>query len=82
MSYPFLQVDCTQKEDLCKAHDVTGYPSIRVFRNGRDDIYYPGKHESYSGDRTKEDLVNFADILVASAASGELDVAPTEVSVS
>jgi hypothetical protein len=35
----FAKVDCTQEEALCRAHFITGFPSIRVFRRGHDDIY-------------------------------------------
>jgi thiol-disulfide isomerase/thioredoxin len=35
----FAKVDCVQEEALCRAHFITGFPSIRVFRRGRDDIY-------------------------------------------
>jgi len=37
-----LQVDCTQESDLCRQHYITGFPSIRVFRKGHDDIYLAG----------------------------------------
>ena len=29
-----LQVDCTVEVDLCREHQITGFPSIRVFRSG------------------------------------------------
>ncbi len=70
---PFLpapiQVDCTQEMDLCRAHFITGFPSIRVFRKGHDDIYVGGshEHESYTGDSTLAALTSFADSLVPSA---------------
>ena len=28
-----------QEVDLCRSHFITGFPSIRVFRKGHDDIY-------------------------------------------
>lgn len=66
-----LQVDCTAEMELCKTHVITGFPSIRVFRRGHDDLYIHGhhEHEAYTGDRTKEALTGFADSLVPSAGS-------------
>lgn len=63
------QVDCTQDMDLCRQHQITGFPSIRVYRKGHDDVYiaHHHMHESYVGDRTKEALVKFAETLVPSA---------------
>ncbi|KXZ55092.1 hypothetical protein GPECTOR_3g247 [Gonium pectorale] len=65
----FAKVDCTQEMELCRSHFIQGFPSIRVFRKGHDDIYIQGmhEHEAYMGDRTKEALVAFADSLVPSA---------------
>jgi hypothetical protein len=34
--------------ELCRAHYITGFPSIRVFRRGHDDIYIAGMHEHES----------------------------------
>lgn len=47
-----LQIDCTQEVDLCRQHFIQGFPSIRVFRKGHDDIYIAGmhEHESYMGE--------------------------------
>lgn len=65
----FVKVDCTQEMQLCRDNTITGFPSIRVFRKGHDDIYIMGMHdhEAYTGDRTKEALIAFADSLVPSA---------------
>mmetsp|Transcript_19130 Transcript_19130/g.32871 ORF Transcript_19130/g.32871 Transcript_19130/m.32871 type:complete len:478 (+) Transcript_19130:28-1461(+) len=68
----FAKMDCTAEVNLCREHFIQGFPSIRVFRKGHDDIYIGGAvqmhdHEAYTGDRTKEALVGFADSLVPSA---------------
>lgn len=63
------QVDCVQEVALCRDHHITGFPSIRVFRHGHDDVTIHGvrDHESYRGDRTKDSLMEFADSLAESA---------------
>lgn len=65
----FAKVDCTTDVPLCRSQFIQGFPSLRVYRKGHDDIYIQGmhEHESYTGDRTKEALVRFADQLVPSA---------------
>lgn len=35
----FAKVDCVVEAELCRRHFITGFPSIRVFRRGHDDIY-------------------------------------------
>ncbi|PSC73593.1 disulfide-isomerase 5-4 [Micractinium conductrix] len=63
------KVDCTAEVDLCRKHYITAFPSIRIFRHGSDDVVRLGhhEHESYYGDRTKEDLTKMADALAESA---------------
>lgn len=54
---------------MCRDHQIMGFPSIRVYRRGTDDIVVHGhhEHESYRGDRTLEALTKFADSLIPSA---------------
>eukprot|EP00882_Tetradesmus_deserticola_P024122 GHRQ01026351.1.p1 GENE.GHRQ01026351.1~~GHRQ01026351.1.p1 ORF type:complete len:372 (+),score=79.39 GHRQ01026351.1:168-1283(+) len=65
----FAKIDCTAEADLCRNNFITAFPSIRVFRKAHDDIYLNGQHEheAYTGDRTKDALVAFADSLAPSA---------------
>ena len=35
---PRAQVDCVQEVELCREHQITGFPSIRVFRAGAPDL--------------------------------------------
>eukprot|EP00197_Chlamydomonas_leiostraca_P009725 CAMPEP_0202865692 /NCGR_PEP_ID=MMETSP1391-20130828/6300_1 /ASSEMBLY_ACC=CAM_ASM_000867 /TAXON_ID=1034604 /ORGANISM="Chlamydomonas leiostraca, Strain SAG 11-49" /LENGTH=473 /DNA_ID=CAMNT_0049545559 /DNA_START=97 /DNA_END=1518 /DNA_ORIENTATION=- len=65
----FAKVDCTAEVELCRSHYIQGFPSLRVFRKGVDDVYIGGMHdhEAYNGDRTKEALVAFAEALIPSA---------------
>ncbi|KAK9919161.1 hypothetical protein WJX75_009797 [Coccomyxa subellipsoidea] len=65
----FAKVDCTGEVDLCREHQITGFPSIRVFRSGHDEVNVHGvkEHESYRGDRTQASLLAFADNLAPSA---------------
>ena len=64
-----VQVDCTAEVQLCRDHIIRGFPSLRVFRKGSDEVSVHGMrdHESYKGDRTMEALLAFADNLVPSA---------------
>jgi len=36
------QVDCVQQAALCCEHHITGFPGVRVFRSGHDDIVVRG----------------------------------------
>ena len=62
----FARVDCTREELLCRQHHVSGYPTIRVVRNGVDErkgrvdgrLVY--EHENYYCDRTVEALLEYA----------------------
>lgn len=55
---------------LCFAEEIIGYPSMRVYRDGADNVSSPDghhRHESYRGHRTYEALEAFVDGLVPSA---------------
>ena len=38
--------------DICREHEVKGYPTIKYFNRGKF-------VENYQGDRTKDNFVNF-----------------------
>ena len=43
---PLVKVDCTAEADLCQAHGVQGYPTVKVFR-GLDNVSpYGGPRKS------------------------------------
>lgn len=46
------KVDCTQHQTICQEHEVKGYPTLALFRNGR-------KIETYSGARTLGELKQY-----------------------
>eukprot|EP01026_Neomeris_dumetosa_P041873 TRINITY_DN34771_c0_g1_i3.p2 TRINITY_DN34771_c0_g1~~TRINITY_DN34771_c0_g1_i3.p2 ORF type:complete len:193 (+),score=23.61 TRINITY_DN34771_c0_g1_i3:102-680(+) len=48
------KVDCTEEMQLCRSQQIMGFPSIRVYRQGKDIIKVGGheEHEAYHGDRT------------------------------
>eukprot|EP00205_Picochlorum_sp_RCC944_P003875 CAMPEP_0182612710 /NCGR_PEP_ID=MMETSP1330-20130603/20606_1 /TAXON_ID=464278 /ORGANISM="Picochlorum sp., Strain RCC944" /LENGTH=488 /DNA_ID=CAMNT_0024832301 /DNA_START=142 /DNA_END=1608 /DNA_ORIENTATION=+ len=58
------KVDCVATPDLCQKHQITAYPSIRIFIHGTDDVVdQVGRHNhlAYYGDRTTEALTLVAD---------------------
>eukprot|EP01025_Chloroclados_australasicus_P008753 TRINITY_DN131_c3_g1_i1.p1 TRINITY_DN131_c3_g1~~TRINITY_DN131_c3_g1_i1.p1 ORF type:complete len:477 (+),score=32.38 TRINITY_DN131_c3_g1_i1:245-1675(+) len=60
------KVDCTEQMTICRNQQIMGFPSIRVYRSGKDVIKVGNheEHESYHGDRTKESLIEFMKGLV------------------
>ena len=56
------KVDCTRHLNLCTREQVTGYPTIRVYTEGSDDVAIGNQHDhaSYHGDRTLEAITEFA----------------------
>ena len=58
------KVDCVANADLCQKHQITAFPSIRIFIDGTDDVVDTvGRHNhlAYYGDRTTEALTLLAD---------------------
>lgn len=45
-------LDCTENPEVTEEYEISGFPTIKLFRNGRIIREYTGK-------RTIEDLVNF-----------------------
>ena len=43
-------VDATVEKDIAKKYDVTGYPTLKIFRNG--------KVSEFKGGRTSHDIVS------------------------
>lgn len=64
------KIDCTEEQDLCKAHGVEGYPTLKVFR-GPDNV------QPYSGQRKAQAYVSIrpricprlADTFIASSST-------------
>jgi len=52
-SVVIADVDCTVETDVCSDHDVSGYPTIKYFKDGDK------KGESYSGGRDFDALKKF-----------------------
>uniref|UniRef100_A0A8C1JRM1 Protein disulfide-isomerase A3 n=1 Tax=Cyprinus carpio TaxID=7962 RepID=A0A8C1JRM1_CYPCA len=46
------KVDCTTNTETCKRYGVTGYPTLKIFRNGQES-------SSYDGPRSAEGIVNY-----------------------
>ena len=45
------KVDCTVEKDLCQEHDVNGYPTVKVFKDG--------KPKDYEGARKADGIVSY-----------------------
>lgn len=45
-------IDCTENPDITEEYEITGFPTIKLFLNGKEITEYKGK-------RTSEDFVNF-----------------------
>lgn len=45
------KVDCVDNSDLCQANNVGGYPTLKVFRNG--------KEKEYSGPRKADGIISY-----------------------
>ncbi|KAL0962284.1 hypothetical protein UPYG_G00338100 [Umbra pygmaea] len=48
---PLAKVDCTVSTEVCGRFGVTGYPTLKIFRNGQDS-------SSYDGPRSADGIVN------------------------
>uniref|UniRef100_A0A8C2DZ52 Protein disulfide-isomerase n=1 Tax=Cyprinus carpio TaxID=7962 RepID=A0A8C2DZ52_CYPCA len=46
------KVDCTANTETCKRYGVTGYPTLKIFRNGQES-------SSYDGPRSADGIVNY-----------------------
>ena len=58
------KVDCVANKVLCTKHQITAFPSIRVFIHGSDDVtdrLGNHMHLAYYGDRTLDALTSLAD---------------------
>ena len=58
------KVDCVANGALCQKHQITAFPSIRIFIHGTDDVVDSvGRHNhlAYYGDRTTEALTTLAE---------------------
>ena len=57
-------MDCVANGALCQKHQITAFPSIRIFIHGTDDVVDSvGRHNhlAYYGDRTTEALTTLAE---------------------
>lgn len=43
---PLVKVDCTTEEDVCSDQEVTGYPTLKVFRGPNDAKPYQGARQA------------------------------------
>nr|QMV80793.1 protein disulfide isomerase 2 [Clitoria ternatea] len=43
---PLVKVDCTEEAQLCKKHDVDGYPTLKIFRGSHNFSAYTGARKA------------------------------------
>uniref|UniRef100_A0A671XVI5 Protein disulfide-isomerase n=1 Tax=Sparus aurata TaxID=8175 RepID=A0A671XVI5_SPAAU len=51
-SVPLVKVDCTSNSNTCSKYGVSGYPTLKIFRDGEDS-------GPYDGPRTADGIVSF-----------------------
>ncbi|XP_048886624.1 protein disulfide-isomerase A3-like [Brienomyrus brachyistius] len=56
------KVDCTANSNVCKKYDVSGYPTLKIFKGGEDS-------GSYDGPRTADGIVSHMKKLAGPASS-------------
>jgi protein disulfide-isomerase A1 len=44
-------VDCSEEKSICESHGIRGYPTLKVFREGRS--------SDFDGGRQSEEIVKF-----------------------
>ncbi|KAF7432958.1 protein disulfide-isomerase precursor [Pleurotus ostreatus] len=60
------KVDCVEEPDLCQAHEVQGYPTLKVFRNGSANDYTgPRKADGIISYMVKQSLPAVSDVTAA-----------------
>mmetsp|Transcript_21656 Transcript_21656/g.38246 ORF Transcript_21656/g.38246 Transcript_21656/m.38246 type:complete len:195 (-) Transcript_21656:167-751(-) len=52
-SVQIVDVDCTVQKEVCSRYEVSGYPTLKVFKNGNPEP------EAYKGGRSLNDLKDF-----------------------
>ncbi|KAG8953618.1 protein disulfide-isomerase precursor [Tulasnella sp. 424] len=63
---PLAKVDCVDQADLCSAQGVTGYPTLKVFRNGESSTYGgPRKADGIIAYMLKQSLPAVSDVTAA-----------------
>lgn len=50
-------VNCSDEDNLCNENDISGYPTIKVYKNGEE--------EKYTGPRTFDHLAAYVDVELA-----------------
>lgn len=48
------QVDCTEDQDLCAEHEIKGYPTLKIIRDGESK-----SAEDYQGPREHQGIVDY-----------------------
>ncbi|XP_077996871.1 protein disulfide-isomerase A5-like [Glandiceps talaboti] len=61
----FAAIDCTASTDICDAQEVRGYPTLKLFTNGK-------YNKDYDGSRSEKDFIDFMAKLPSQTSREEL----------
>ncbi|XP_052793206.1 protein disulfide-isomerase A3-like [Mya arenaria] len=78
---PLAKVDCTENTEICGKHGVSGYPTLKIFRNGEFSEDYNGAREADGIVKTMRSKAGPASKELKTVADAEKFVASSEYGI-